>query len=189
MAVYAAVTLALGGLSLVAPLLAGALFVALVVPGGRAFLRSWLDGAIRHPLGWAWFVALLATAGSLYFSEGVNFAPCQLCWYQRIAMYPLVVVLGVGMLRNEGAAWRYGLPLAVVGFLISVYHVWIQYHPGAAPSTCGTGAPCSMRYLAVFGVVSIPVMAGAAFLLVIALLLLVRVLASAPLPATDDESP
>jgi len=187
LAFYSAVSMAFGGLALVALVLAAALAAGLSLPRGRTFLRSWVGGALRHPIGWAWFVALLATSGSLYFSEVAHLVPCQLCWYQRVTMYPLVLVLGVGLLRGDGAAWRYGLPLSLVGILVSAYHVWIQFQPSLAPETCGAGAPCSIRYLAVFGVVSIPMMAGAAFLLIIALLLLVRHVDPEPLAAARVE--
>lgn len=183
LAFYSAVSMAFGCLALAALLLAAALAAGLSLPRGRTFLGSWVGGAVRHPIGWAWCVALLATSGSLYFSEVAHLVPCRLCWYQRVAMYPLVLVLSIGLLRGDGDVWRYGLPLSLVGILVSAYHVWIQYQPSAAPTTCGAGAPCSVRYLAVFGVVSIPMMAGAAFLLIIALLLLVRHASSGPLAA------
>jgi disulfide bond formation protein DsbB len=139
-------------------------------------LRGALGGLERHPIGWAWTVSLIAMLGSLYLSEIADFLPCLLCWYQRIAMYPLVLVLGVGLLRNDPGVWRYAMPLPVVGFLIAAYHVTIQWMPDLDVGTCSVGAPCTGRYVAVFGFVSIPTMAGAAFLLVTALLLLVRTL-------------
>jgi disulfide bond formation protein DsbB len=89
-------------------------------------------------------------------------------------MYPLVFVLGVGLLRSDANAWRFALPLSVVGFLIAAYHVTIQWRPNLDVGTCNTGAPCTGRYLSVFGFISIPTMAGAAFLLITVLLLLVR---------------
>ena len=116
----------------------------------------------------------LAMGGSLYLSEVAGLLPCLLCWYQRIAMYPLVLVLGVGVLRGEAGAWRYAVPLSVVGLCISLYHVALQLQPALDVVTCDTGAPCSVRYLAVFGFVSIPWMAGGAFLLITALMLAVR---------------
>ena len=139
-------------------------------------MRDALTGQERHPIGWAWLVALTATAGSLYLSEVVGFAPCVLCWYQRIAMYPLVFVLGVGLWRRDTGVWRFAIPLPVAGFLISAYHVALQYQPSLELIPCEEGVPCTARYVAVFGVVSIPVMAGAAFLLITAILLVVRAL-------------
>jgi disulfide bond formation protein DsbB len=176
MALYATVVQTLGVLSFVAVFLAAALVVLLLTEGGRRWLRGSLSPHPRHPIGWAWGVASLATAGSLYFSEVVGFVPCLLCWYQRIAMYPLVLVLGVGLLRGDTGVWRYGLPLSVVGLVISSYHVALQFRPSLELIPCGTGVSCSGRYVTVFGFVSIPVMAGAAFLLITTLLAVVGVI-------------
>lgn len=176
MAFYATIVTTLAILALVAVALAVVLGVALAVPGARAGLSSALAGQERHPVGWAFLVALIATLGSLYLSEIARFVPCELCWFQRIAMYPLVVVLGVGLLRGEAGVWRYALPLPVIGVVISVYHTVIQWQPSLEVTECSTGVPCTGRYLQVFGFISIPTMAGAAFLLITALLLLVRTL-------------
>ena len=176
MAYYATIVTTLGALALVAVPLALALLVGLGLPSIRDRLVGALLGQERHPIGWACGVAAIAMAGSLYLSEIAHLIPCSFCWYQRIAMYPLVVVLGVGALRGDTGVWRYGLPLAAIGLLIAAYHVTIQWMPSADIGACSAGPPCSGRYLAVFGFVSIPTMAGAAFLLLIALMLLLRAL-------------
>lgn len=176
MAYYATIVTTLGILALVAFALGLGLLGALAATTTRERLRSMLSGQERHVIGWAWGVALIAMSGSLYLSEVAHLIPCLLCWYQRIAMYPLVLVLGVGMLRGESGVWRYGLPLAVVGFFIAAYHVTIQWMPSLQVGACEVGVPCSGRYLAVFGFISIPTLAGAAFLLLISLLMLVRTL-------------
>jgi len=173
-AFYATIITTLGILALVAVAVGLGLFAALATAGGRARLTDALAGQERHPIVWAWIVALLAMLGSLYLSDIVHFSPCLLCWYQRIAMYPLVFVLGVGMLRSDPGVWRFAIPLPVVGFLISAYHVLIQWRPSMEVTTCAVGAPCTGRYVAVFGFISIPTMAGAAFLLIAALMLLLR---------------
>lgn len=176
MAFYATIITTLGILALAAVALALGLAGALATAGGRARLAGALAGQERHPIAWAWLVSLIAMLGSLYLSDIVHFAPCLLCWYQRIAMYPLVVVLGVGMWRSDPGVWRFAIPLPVIGFAIAAYHVLIQWRPNLEVTTCAVGAPCTGRYVAVFGFVSIPTMAGAAFLLITALLALVRVL-------------
>lgn len=89
-------------------------------------------------------------------------------------MYPLAVVLGVAFWRNDPSVWRFALPLPLIGFVISAYHVLLQYRPSVEIIPCTTEAPCSGRYMAIFGFVSIPWMAGAAFLFLIALLLTLR---------------
>ena len=157
----------LAGVGLLAALLAG---------GSRERLRAALGGQERHPIAWALVLVLTATTGSLYLSEIIGFVPCLLCWYQRIAMYPLVLVFGVALVRIDSGVWRYGLPLALVGLAIAIYHVTIQWMPTLEVTTCDAGAPCTGRYVAVFGFISIPTMAGSVFLLVSALMLLLRAL-------------
>lgn len=94
-------------------------------------------------------------------------------------MYPLVLVLGVGLLRPGVRIWPFALPLPAVGLAIAAYHVALQFQPTLDLVPCEGGVPCSGRYVAVFGFVSIPVMAGAAFLMITTLLLLLRELARA----------
>lgn len=185
MTLYATLITLLAGASLVALVLAVALAVALSVPRTRSSLVDGFVGRAAHPVGWAWAVALVASVGSLYLSEIVGFVPCLLCWYQRIAMYPLVLVLGVGVLRGEAGVWRYALPLPVVGALVAAYHVTIQFQPSMDVGMCSAGASCTGRYLAVFGFVSIPVMAGAGFLLIAVLMAWVRLIERAE--TTSDE--
>ena len=151
-----------------------ALLGLLIFGGARSGVVSALEGQEQHPLVWAWALTLAASISSLYLSEVVGLVPCSLCWYQRIAMYPLVIVLGVAVLRRDVAIWRYGLPLSAIGLIIAIYHVTIQWQPTLDVGTCATGAPCTGRYLAVFGVVSIPTMAASVFLAVTALMLLMR---------------
>jgi len=168
---YAAVVQFLGFLTLLA-LGAGAfLAVAQALPSGRARIGTLVAGRQRDALGFAWLASMLAMGGSLYFSEVIGFAPCLMCWYQRIAMYPLVVILGVAFFRSDAAVWRFALPLSLIGLVISTYHVTIQLRPSLEAVSCGAGPPCSGRYVAVFGFVSIPWMAGAAFLFISTLLL------------------
>jgi disulfide bond formation protein DsbB len=80
----------------------------------------------------------------------------------------------MGLLLRDPTVWRFALPLPLVGLVISLYHVSIQYRPSLEIVSCGSGAPCSARYVLVFGFVSIPVMAAAAFLLIAVLLITVR---------------
>ena len=185
-----AITTSLGTLALVAMATAAALVVILATPRGRAWLRANLAGNERHLIGWAWVVALIAMSGSLYFSNGLGLPPCLLCWHQRIAMYPLVLVLGVGLLRDDSNVWRFALPLPIVGAVISAYHVALQYQPSLEVLQCSVGVPCTARLLVVHGFVSIPVMAGSAFLLITTLLLALRFLRAGTTasPETDAQS-
>ncbi|MEX2467155.1 MAG: disulfide oxidoreductase [Gemmatimonadota bacterium] len=188
MTLYATLITLLAGASLLAGALALALGATLLHPAGRASLVQAFAGRARHPIAWAWVVALVASLGSLYLSEVVGFVPCVLCWYQRIAMYPLVIVLGVAALRDDASVWRYAMPLSVVGLLIAIYHVTIQLQPSLDVGVCSAGATCTGRYLAVFGFVSIPVMAGMGFLLVGVLLMLLRSLETMELEAMEHEA-
>jgi len=168
---YGGITGSLAGLALLSGVAGLALLMALALPAGRRAVAGELAGRTRTPLVLAWLVALTSTGGSLYFSEAAGFIPCVLCWYQRIAMYPLVFVLGVGAIAGDSKVWRYALPLSVTGLLIALYHIVIQFQPALDVGMCTAGAPCNVRYVAVFGFVSIPVMAAGGFMLISGLVL------------------
>lgn len=139
----------------------------------------------RAALPLAWLVATVATLGSLYFSEIAEFTPCTLCWYQRICMYPLVVVLGIATFRRDRSVRFYVLPIAVIGATIAAYHAWIQaYPPESGTAFCTVDVPCTDRYVWELGFVSIPFMALAGFLAIITAMLLAR---PADTEAGDEE--
>ncbi len=123
----------------------------------------------------AWLVAVVATLGSLYFSEVRMFVPCALCWYQRVLMYPLVIILGIASFKQDVQVVRYALPLAVLGALFALYHYAQQKIPDfAGPTLCRVGVPCTVEYINWLGFITIPFLALVAFTLIIALLLSVR---------------
>lgn len=112
----------------------------------------------------AWGIALVATVGSLFFSEVMGLPPCVLCWYQRIAMYPLVLIIGGGILTQDNRLRFYALPLCVAGLLISIYHNLLYY--GILPESilpCTAGVSCTSRQIEWLGFITIPLMALAAF--------------------------
>ena len=112
----------------------------------------------------AWAIALVATVGSLFFSEVMQLPPCVLCWYQRIAMYPLVVIIGIGIITRDGGVKYYALPLALIGLAISVYHNLLYY--GILPESiapCTQGVSCTSRQIEWLGFITIPLMALTAF--------------------------
>ncbi|HIG25451.1 MAG TPA: disulfide bond formation protein B [Acidimicrobiia bacterium] len=116
-------------------------------------------------------VAASSMAGSLYFSEVANYTPCLLCWWQRIAMYPLVIILAVGVWRRiNGLAWLV-LPFALMGAGTSVYHYQLQAFPEQG-SSCSEGASCAFRWVETFGFISIPFMAFCGFSAISALMIL-----------------
>lgn len=126
----------------------------------------------RNGVGLAGLVAATATAGSLLYSEYYLFEPCRLCWYQRIAMYPLVIALAIGWWKNDRAVVRYVVPPALVGAAISVWHLANQWV--LTESTCELGASCAIRYVTEFGFVTIPFMALSGFVAIVGLLNAVR---------------
>ena len=141
---------------------------------GRA-TETW--DAIVEALGpislWmAWGVALVATAGSLYFSEGAHYIPCEFCWFQRIAVYPMTVILGVAAFRKDSRVIFYALPLSLAGALISAYHYQLQRFPNQASQICDPLNPCSLTWVWKFHYISIPLMALSAGLLMATLVTL-----------------
>ena len=134
----------------------------------------WL-GSLRSSLGSsallaAFVVATLATIGSLYFSEVAHFEPCRLCWYQRIAMYPLVVILGIAAWRRDIGVRRYAVPVAVIGALIATYHYALEWLPWLDSGACSASTPCTIIWFREFGFISLPYLALSAFVLIVALL-------------------
>ncbi|HEX9259711.1 MAG TPA: disulfide oxidoreductase [Acidimicrobiales bacterium] len=120
----------------------------------------------------AWLVALTCTLGSLYFSEVANYIPCTLCWYQRIAMYPLAVILLVAVVRKDrGVVW-YALPVAAIGLAISTYHYLEEWFPSIDSGVCSSTIPCSFVWFRKFGFISLPYMALSGFAFIIALITL-----------------
>jgi disulfide bond formation protein DsbB len=125
--------------------------------------------AVRPAARWlAAAVAVTATAGSLYFSEVAGYVPCTLCWYQRIAMYPLAsVCVAAALRRDRGARW-YVYPLAAAGAAVSVYHRYIELNPDAG-GACSLDVPCSAVWFEEFGVFTLSVMALCGFAAIAAL--------------------
>lgn len=129
----------------------------------------------QYTLYAAWLVSIVATLGSLYFSEIRGFIPCELCWYQRILMYPLAVILGIATFQNDRSVKKYILPLAVIGWSISLFHYLQQKVPGfAAIKPCASGVPCSAEYINWLGFITIPFLALIAFTLIVVFMLLTR---------------
>jgi disulfide bond formation protein DsbB len=134
---------------------------------GRPVLLERLHRSIGpEGLRLAWLVAAVAMAGSLYFSEVRNFAPCPLCWYQRICMYPLVALLAVAALSNDRRVGRYVWPLAGIGAVISIYHYQLERFPQQETAVCSTSVPCTTIWFEEFGYVTLPMMAFSAFALI-----------------------
>jgi disulfide bond formation protein DsbB len=109
-------------------------------------------------------IASTATVGSLYFSEVAHYVPCRLCWFQRIAMYPLAVILVIAAIRRDRAVRWYVTPLAVVGALVSTYHYLIEWKPSLEGGACGVGPSCADIWFRELGFVTLAFMALCGFL-------------------------
>jgi disulfide bond formation protein DsbB len=159
--------------------------VATAVALATRRVPAWLRDDVALPLATA--IATVATAGSLYLSEVAGYLPCTLCWYQRIAMYPLVVILGVASWRRDREVWMTALPLAVIGSVIAVWHILIERNPGWG-GVCDPTAPCSLLWVEEFGFLTLPTMALIGFVAIGVLTLAARA-AGPDADATDAQDP
>ena len=181
----------LASIAVVTQLLIVAIIVALIAwrvsPGARAALAGPRDAIGRYGVWMAWFVATFAMLSSLWLSEVKHFVPCHLCWLQRYFMYPLsVVLIGVALAK------RWWLTLAaivipLIGAGISAWHMYIEANPEV--ETCSKSAPCSFKWVDEFGYVTIPTMAGTAFVLIILLLAIAGMSQRSARRAQDEAAP
>jgi len=133
---------------------------------------------ISQDTGWtlvflAWLVAALSTFGALFLGEVMGYTPCVLCWYQRICMFPLVLILAAGLFPFDRRVLRYALPLAGVGLLLALFHWGVA--SGVIPermTPCSKGVPCSLEQVSWFGFVTLPLLSVLSFSTIVGLLLL-----------------
>jgi disulfide bond formation protein DsbB len=115
----------------------------------------------------AWIQSVIATLGSLYLSEIANMVPCKLCWFQRIAMYPLVFLFSVGLIKKDKNVVYYTLPISITGLLISIYHnIYYFGYIKEQIVSCTTDTPCNLAQLKFLGLLDIPQLALIAFLVI-----------------------
>lgn len=127
-------------------------------------LRRIDDCSNRYGLYAAWFLALAGALGSLYLSDVIGLIPCTLCWYQRILLYPLVVILGIASFRDDEGVVVYAQPLAVLGAVLALYHYLLQMVPAlGGAGLCRVGVPCAERDLDWLGFINIPLLSLLAF--------------------------
>ena len=128
----------------------------------------------KYALYLIFIISLLATLGSLYFSNVLGWAPCVLCWYQRILLYPLVIISAVGIIFKDAKVYRYILPFSILGILVALFHnllYWKIIPESAAP--CLNGVSCTAKYLELFGFITIPLLSLLAFILITILVILI----------------
>ncbi|MEZ5176504.1 MAG: disulfide bond formation protein B [Acidimicrobiia bacterium] len=172
-----------------AALTANLLTVGLIVTGvlRRSGDRSPFEALEGLTLWLAGFVALAATLGSLYLSEVAHLVPCRYCWFQRIAMYPLALILLMAAYRKDSMVRLYAATIASIGLGIAAYHRTIQAFPDLDAGSCAvTGPSCSAALIDKFGFVTIPYMSLSAFALILTLLWADRV--NAIRPSTDTST-
>lgn len=182
---YHIITTSYAVLALIADAIVLLVFMGFVLtrtsPDARANWTRFRDAVTPFALPFAWIVAMLATLGSLYLSQIENLTPCEFCWFQRICMYPLTLLLGIAAFRGDlKFAKRYFLTMSIVGAMLAIYHYQLEHIQGE-PTVCGIAVPCNQAAFNIFGFISVPFLSMAAFLLITTLLLLGR---SAP---DDDE--
>ena len=169
--------------------LVGLVLVSRMSTAARGLLDSVADSFYGMGPKVALAMATIAMAGSLYYSEVAGFIPCEYCWYQRIAMYPLVPVLAAGVRSGDTKVRRYVLPLAIIGSVISVYHNLLEHFPRLAVTECSGIVSCTAPYIQKFGFVGIPFMALVSFGVIMAALLLDRSATGGAPPFARQETP
>jgi disulfide bond formation protein DsbB len=161
----------LGVGTLVGGLLTGG---AILLEGKASWATSWLAHVRASGL---WIMCAITTGamvGSLYFSEQVGYAPCKLCWYQRIAMYSIAIITFVAALRRDKNIATYSLVLACVGLVVSVYHYVLEWFPQLESNVCSLDVPCTTVWFRELGFVTLCFMAGSAFIAVITISLALK---------------
>jgi hypothetical protein len=127
--------------------------------------KSLVKAVEQYHLEIAFFVAMVAMTGSLFYSEVLNYSPCVMCWYQRILMYPQTLILLIAMLVRDHKVYRYIVALSALGFLLAIYHYYGQI-AGASFLPCKVGeVSCATKHVFHYGYISIPLMSATAFLL------------------------
>jgi len=126
------------------------------------FRRSWGGGLIafigKQALWLAFLASLVAVVGSLFYSEVIGFEPCVLCWWQRVFLYPLVVIFGMALWKKNNSAFLYAVPLALLASLVSLYQHYASVSGVSLLSCTAVGEACSKLYVLAFGYITIPLM-------------------------------
>jgi disulfide bond formation protein DsbB len=147
---------------------------AILLEGKASWAASWLAHVRASGL---WIMCAITTGamvGSLYFSEQVGYAPCKLCWYQRIAMYSIAIITFVAALRRDKNIATSSLVLACLGLVVSAYHYALEWFPQLESNVCSLDVPCTTVWFRELGFVTLCFMAGSAFIAVITISLALK---------------
>lgn len=140
----------------------------------RVFREKLQNILEKHVLQIVLLISVIATSGSLYFSEYLGFTPCKLCWYQRIFMYPQVVLILIAYIKKTNDVFKYILALSIIGLLIAGYHYFLQTFPNpyAPCGDVGYSVSCTVDFFKYFGYITIPWMSFSAFVIIFSVSLL-----------------
>ena len=115
----------------------------------------------------AWVIALIGLFCSLFFGEILHHEPCRLCWYQRVCLFPLVILLGIAAYREDSRIIIYALPLTILGAFLAFYQLLGTFVPSlSSPKLCGSEVDCSENMVELFGFLSFPLVSFIGFLLI-----------------------
>jgi hypothetical protein len=131
---------------------------SLVWPAAARLQETAIDALGEQSIWLAWLAALGSMLGSLYYSVAAHYTPCNFCWYQRIAMFPLAVIIGVAILTKDDKVARYVLPLTAAGGLLAAYQYLLERFPSLESGACDLAVPCSVPPFTRFGFVTLSLM-------------------------------
>ena len=139
-------------------------------------VKKWGQAVAKKAMLFSFLVAFTSTAGSLFYSDIAGFDPCKLCWFQRIFMYPMVLLLGMALWKKDKKIMDYCLGLSILGAPIAAYHYLLQLDvvPALPCSAVGYSAACSQTFVLTFGYITIPMMALTGFVMIIILCLIAK---------------
>jgi disulfide bond formation protein DsbB len=169
------ITVILSFFTVLADIAAVLLFIVFISPlketDAGAKVAHWVG---RHSIWLAFTICAASLAGSLFYSGLVGFPPCELCWWQRIFLYPQAILLAIAYFTDDEHIHKYCIALSSFGFVIAAYNVWLQFGGTSLGPCSATAVSCSLRYFLEFGYVTLPTMSITAFGLLLVIMLFRR---------------
>jgi disulfide bond formation protein DsbB len=149
-----------------------ALLIILITPlRRRGWTRDLVEFVGERAIFLSFLFALAATGASLFYSDIANFQPCLLCWWQRILLYPQVILLFVALIKKDRLVRLYSLIFSSIGVIISLYHTFLQFGGESLFPCSATGVGCEHVYFLTYGYVTIPTMSLTTFALILLIML------------------